>query len=106
VPAGGWAEVLLKASSNPRVRGVDLVVIDPPEGVAVQNVTLMPEGMAFQLQVDESVGGVGTVGNLIVEGFAEFETPNRSREEETPAVQTRRISLGMLPAIPFVVVQP
>jgi hypothetical protein len=102
IPAGGTARVLLKARSSSTSRRMQLELNDPPEGVTLQDVKFVPQGLAFELKADEDAVQVGFADNLIVEVFTEF-TPRRRDSKQAP--QKRRYSVGIFPAIPIEIVQ-
>jgi len=106
VPVGGTALVRLKRRNSRRLRKVELVPIDPPEGVTVQDATVLSDGLAFQLRVEGEAPKVGFADNLIVEAFGEFEVATEAEDGAEPGTETRRWSIGILPAVPYVVVEP
>jgi len=102
IPAGGTTQVRIRVPKNPRLREVDLELSEPPEGVTLEDVAVVPIGLAFHLKADGDVVQAGLADNLIVEAFTETEI--RKQPSKGPK-QKRRISLGVLPAIPFEIVQ-
>ena len=48
----------------------------------------------------------GFADNLIVEAFKEVEVNPKGKDAGKAPAKTRRVSLGILPAVPFVVVEP
>jgi hypothetical protein len=125
VPAGGAALVQVSAPGLPRLGEIHLEPWKPAEGVSLQDVRVLPRGVSFQLKVEGEAGKAGFADNLIVEVFRDVPvTPQRGNaappgapsanppasgqgaNTAPPATQTQRVSLGVLPAIPFVVVQP
>ncbi len=106
VPAGGTAPVRLNTPRLARLGKIELELWEPPEGITLQDVRAVPGGLAFQLKVEGEAVQAGFAGNLIVEVFRETEVKKEGEDGAKPATQTRRVSLGVLPAIPFVVVQP
>jgi len=103
IPAGGTARVLIKTRRSPTLKQVQLELNEPPEGVTLHDVTVVPEGLEFQLKADKNAMQSGFADNLIVEVFREF-TPKQ--QEGKPVPQKRRISMGIFPAIPIEIVQP
>ena len=92
IPAGGSAEVHMR---GPRVpENVELVLREPPEGVALGSIVPASSGLSFSVRAD----GAATSDNLIVEAFTEVE-----RRQGGKTVR-QRVSLGVLPAIPVEVV--
>jgi len=106
IPAGGTAPVRLNTPRLARLGEIKLELWEPPEGITLQDVRVVPGGLAFQLKVEGEAAKSGFAGNLIVEVFRETEVKKEGEDGAKPATQTRRVSLGVLPAIPFVVVQP
>ncbi len=102
ISAGGTAQVRIKTPRRPMVKQMELELREPPEGVTLQDVTVVPEGLAFVLKADRDAARVGLEGNLIVEAFTEMA--GRQQGGKAPK-QKRRVSLGVLPAIPFEIVQ-
>jgi hypothetical protein len=125
VPLGGAALVQVAAPGLARLGDVHLEPWKPTDGVTLADVRVVPRGLSFQLKVGGDAGKAGFADNLIVEVFrdvpvvpqrgnaappgAPSATPPASGQGANtapPATQTQRVSLGVLPAIPFVVVQP
>ena len=105
VPAGGTAQVRLDGPG--RARGqVRLTLSDPPKGITIEGVTAVPNGVAFRLKADGDAAKAGLAGNLIVEAHIEVAANAKGKAAGKAAKQKQRLSLGALPAIPFVVVQP
>lgn len=99
VPAGGSATLRINAPRRPILRNVQLELVDPPAGITLGDVTVVPKGFVISLKADAATATVGFTDNLIV------ERPGRPPGGES-AKQKRRVSLGVLPAIPFEIVQP
>ncbi len=102
IPAGGSAQVLIKSRRRTVLKEIQLQLNEPPEGLTLHDVTVVPEGLAFQLKADKDTMQSGFADNLIVEAFREF-TPKQ--QEGKPAPQKRRVSMGVFPAIPIEIVQ-
>jgi hypothetical protein len=102
IPAGGTARVRVRAPKHPRLKEVQLELSEPPEGITLHNVTVVPVGLAFQVKADGDAVQVGFADNLIVEAFLETEAGNQPGKAPQ---QRRRVSLGVLPAIPFEILQ-
>ncbi len=103
IPVGGVAELPVRAVGRaipPNVH-VHLALSDPPDGIALQEVTQGPDGFGVVLQADDSALEVGYADNLLIEVSAEIE---RKREDGT--TKKWRASLGVLPAIPFEIAAP
>lgn len=98
IPAGGKAEVRVRAPKTPMLKNVALELNAPPEGMALENLEVVPEGLAFTLQTDSNAVDTGLTDNLIVEAFMERPVG------KGPTQTMQRVSLGVLPAIPFEIV--
>ncbi|MCX7046680.1 MAG: hypothetical protein NTX50_14490 [Candidatus Sumerlaeota bacterium] len=97
IPAGGAAKVSIKTWKGAAFGAVKLELNDPPKGVTLQDVNMTPEGMSLVLKADATAPKTGYADNLIVEAFTE--------SGGAPAKAKQRVSLGVLPAIPFEIVQ-
>jgi len=102
IPAGGTARVLFKTRKSPTLKETRLELSEPPEGVTLHDVTVVPQGLSFRLKVDKDAMQSGFADNLIVEAFREY-TPKQQAGK--PPAQKRRYSMGVLPAIPIEIVQ-
>ncbi len=100
VASGSPSPVLLRTGRRPRSDKVELQPIFGSEGFDVGQVRVLDEGLEFQVRVDPEAEP-GTADNLIVEAF--IQVPVRNAEGEVQEGKTRRASLGVLPAVPFVV---
>ncbi len=102
IPAGGTARVRLAAPAGPLLKDLKLELSGPPDGVTLQDVSVIPGGLALLLKADAEASHVGFADNLIVEAFMEVA---RRGPDGTTTGQKQRVPLGVLPAIPFEVVQ-
>jgi hypothetical protein len=82
---------------------VQLELSEPPEGIAIKNVSAARGGAEIVLQCDAAKAKPGLQGNLIVNAFASM--PDTAGKAKAGAGQ-RRAPMGTLPAIPFEVVTP
>jgi len=101
IPMGGSARVRIRTKKRSNLREMRLELNEPPEGLTLHDVTVVPEGLAFQLKADKDAMQSGFADNLIVEAFREF---TRKQQEGKPAPQKRRYSMGVFPAIPIEIV--
>jgi hypothetical protein len=108
LPVGGSVEVDIRTRAATWLlqQGLQIVLNDPPPGVSVGAVTGGPAGLAVQLQADAATAKAGTADNLILEAFIQVAPPARPNAPATVAPVKRRVSLGLLPAVPFEIVQP
>ena len=102
LPKGGTARVRIRIPKHPMLRQVQLELSDPPKGVTLQDVTVVPEGLALVLKADGDTAQVGFEDNLIVDVFAKMAG---GKQRGKRAKKSRRVSLGVLPAISFQIVQ-
>jgi hypothetical protein len=104
IPAGGATQVRMNTPMRPGLRNVQLALSDPPKGMTLQDVTVVPGGLTFALKADGDAAKAGFADNLIVEAFT--ETAAGQKGVKAPKqLQQQRFSLGVLPAIPFEIVQ-
>ncbi len=100
IPAGGSAQVRIKTARRANFKGLQLQLNEPPEGLTMHDVTVMPNGLSFQLKAEKDAMHI--VDNLIVEAFREYAV---KRKDGTLTGQKRRNSMGVFPAIPIEIVQ-
>jgi len=106
VPVGGTADVVVKTPKRPNIRKVDLRLQEPPDGITLQNVRIVPEGLAFELTADGDSLKPGFADNLIADLVVDVAITRKTEDGAKPTTQVRQFRFGVLPAIPFVVVQP
>jgi len=106
VPEGGTAEVRVKAGVRPRFQKIELELKEPAKGISIQDVQLFPGGLTFQLKAEGEKAKAGFSDNAIVEVFMEVLPREDQEKAGKAAAQRQRVSLGLMPAIPFVVVKP
>jgi hypothetical protein len=102
IPAGGVARVHIVAPPHPRMQELELELSDSPPGITLQGYEPVEGGLAIEIAADEDLAPVGLSDNLIVEASIEVERRGR---EGSAAARVNRVSLGVLPAIPFEVVR-
>jgi len=103
IPAGGATQVRINIPRRPALlQNIQLALSDPPKGVTLQDVTVLPGGLTFALKADGAAARAGFADNLIVEAFTEMAGRGPAGKA---AAQRQRVSLGVLPAIPFEIVQ-
>jgi hypothetical protein len=100
IPAGGSTQVRLKTKRRVNFKDVQLQLSEPPEGLTMHGVTIVPSGLTFQLKADKDA--VHIADNLIVEAFREFRVKGKDGKLTN---QKRRNSIGIFPAIPIEIVQ-
>jgi hypothetical protein len=100
IPLGGTVQVRISAPPNPRMKEVKLELDQPPPGISVQSVNVVPGGLSMELKADSTKAAAGLADNLIVEAFFETERGGQGGK----AAQKQRVSIGYLPAIPCQIV--
>jgi hypothetical protein len=135
IPAGGTAVAQYKSPNFRILQNLKLELNDPPKGVTLQRVAVTLDGLALVLKADGKTTKPGYADNLIVDAFIETTAPRpggrpgappvaaagrgiaapvtagarRPAISATPtpgaATQPRRVYVGVLPAIPFEIVQ-
>jgi hypothetical protein len=76
---------------------------ESPEGITIRDVTTRRDGIEIVLAADPEKAEAGLRGNLIVESFVERTPKPRDGKARS---RKRRVPLGVLPAIPFEIVEP
>jgi len=100
IPAGGSTLVRLKTARRANFKDVQLQLNEPPEGLTMYDVAVVPNGLSFQLKAEKDA--VHIADNLIVEAFREYTV---KRKDGKLTGQKGRNSIGVFPAIPIEVVQ-
>jgi len=98
IPVGGSARVLVKMPKRSILKEMQLKLKDPPAGVTLDEVAVVPEGLAFRIGASAESGRNCPAGNLIVEVFREYYPKQKDGKASSTK---RRYSLGVFPAIPF-----
>jgi hypothetical protein len=101
IPVGGSAHVLVEMPRRPIREEMRLELKDPPAGVVLDKVAVVPRGLELTLMAMEEAAHERRADNLIFEVVREF-TPKG--KDGVPLKQKRRYSLGVLPAIPVEIV--
>ncbi|MHC5037593.1 MAG: hypothetical protein ACYTHM_09790 [Planctomycetota bacterium] len=102
IPLGGSARVLVKIPRLPNPEKIELKLNEAPKGITLTDVKILPDRAVFNLRADEKATQVGFGDNLIVDAFT--EVTYQSRRDKKKKV-TRRIWIGVFPAIPVRVVE-
>jgi hypothetical protein len=129
IPTGGTAEVLVRGPKYPTNVKIDLQLGDAPDGISLREWRLDNGSVALVLAADKEKAKVGWADNLIVEVYADFPVggkaskkgkarprkggkkkakpgtatgPDGKAKPKAPP-RTRRVYMGVLPAIPFVI---
>jgi hypothetical protein len=99
IPANGKVQLAVTMQPKPNTP-IQLALSDPPAGITLQEVTDTFTGVTFTLAADDK--HVGYAENLIIEAFTE----QAGKSQKGPTARQQRVSLGILPAIPFEIVHP
>jgi hypothetical protein len=102
IPVGGSARVLFKTNRARSLKQFTLQLSEPPEGVTLHDVAVVPGGLTFRLKADKEVTQHGISDNLIVEAFRESAP---KAQPGKPAPPKRRTLIGTFPAIPIEIVR-
>lgn len=98
IPLGGAAQIYVKAPIGPILSEIELRLSDPPKGIALTDVVVVPDGMVLEVAASPDAAAPGLSDNLIVEAYREVDGPQRT---EKPSAAKRQVPVGVLPAIPF-----
>jgi len=107
IPLGGTVQVRIEApqmlpdGGGTPLSSVRFQVANRPRGVTLREATVTPLGIALTLQADRNIAWQGDIANVIIEASSE---PKAGAEGDRKGIPSR-VSLGVLPAIPFEVVQ-
>ena len=101
LPSGGTAALHFIGPHGPMIQTAQLTLSEPPEGLSIQKVTLNAVGIDVVLRADAAKVKPGWKGNAIIEASVvrEAQAPNAKGKQVK-----RRVSLGVLPAVPLEVV--
>ena len=86
---------------GPMIQTVQMTLSEPPDGLSIQKVTPSADGIDVVLRADAAKLKPGWKGNAIIEASVE-RVPEAQKGKAQPV--KRRVSLGMLPAVPVEVV--
>ena len=101
IPLGGSARVRMKTPNLPNPGEILLELSEGPQGIALADVKILPRMVEFTLVADEKATAVGYADNVIVQAFTE-RTPEPAKGKKAAA---RRVSIGVLPAVPIRIVK-
>ena len=98
VPLGGAGQVTFKSRWLRGDEKVELELKAPPPGLAVGDVRVTRGRLDFALKAEGPNAKPGLANNAIIEVFIE-----REHKPKDKPPQKRRVSMGLLPAVPFAV---
>ena len=101
IPVGGTAQVRIGAPGAFGQAEIQVELSDPPEGIAVDSVSRVDQGLTIVLKGDAQKAKPGLKGNLIAHAFSKM-----TRTTQDGKTRNTRWLIGTLPAIPFEIVKP
>jgi hypothetical protein len=101
IPVGKTAQLRFAMPPGQTANQIQLALSDPPDGIGIANVNQTGGFLTVRFSADSKVKP-GLAGNLIVEATA-LKPTSAANPQAKPQ---RPVALGILPAIPFEVVQP
>jgi hypothetical protein len=104
-PLGGTATVRFKAPGW-KVPIVEMRVVEPKDALKVVGFDTAPDFLTITLKAEGDAAKSGLAGNLIVEGIVQWQPSEEERKKDPNAPLPAPSSLGILPAVPFTIVQP
>jgi hypothetical protein len=103
LPAGGTAQVQVTTNAGPWVQQqTQFELTNPPAGITLTQVTPVSGGWTLTLQADAKAVKVGYADNLLLEAYAEVAAKGKGSQATT---QKKRVTVGVLPALPVQIVQ-
>lgn len=102
IPIGGTARIRLATPANAFADRFQLELNDPPEGLAIEEISPSAEGTEIVLKSDGKMKA-GLKGNLIFDVLPGKAMVAQNQKGKKQANQ-RRTTLGALPAVPFEIV--
>ncbi len=101
ITAGNSTEVRIKTRRGSALKEIKLELVQPPEGLILENVNALSDGLVFSLKAEKDLVQSDFADNLIIEAFREYRPKNK---DGTYQNKTRRYSMGIFPAIPVRIV--
>jgi hypothetical protein len=101
IPEGGATSVKLNMPGFTQLADLQLSLRNAPEGLSIGDVSVIPNGLKIQIKTEPNKLKAGRADNLIVE--VSMEMP--AREVDGRKIPARKSSLGVLPAMPYRVVE-
>ena len=105
IPLGGTTDVQIRNRRGQALREIEFELSEPPTGVTLEEVSFTAGALSLRLSADRDAAKVGFADNLIVEAFKEVEWGKKGKGGGKGKQQKRRVSVGILPAIPFEIVR-
>jgi len=108
LPSGGTVETHFVGPHGPQMQTVQMTLSEPPDGLSIQKVSLSDTGVDVVFRADAAKLKPGWKGNAIIEATVERAVQAPAAGAKAAAAKavpaTRRVSLGMLPAVPIEIV--
>lgn len=102
ISAGGETIIKFKTRRNATaLKQIQLELNNPPEGVSLGDVKVTPNGLACQVRIAKDIAQKQFAGNLILEAFTTYQPKPQNGKPQ----KKRRVSAGVLPAVPVRIVQ-
>lgn len=101
ISPGGTARVRVSAPTGNFSDRFELALDDPPEGIALRNVSPIPAGIELVFSCDAAKARPGLAGNLICEIMPKILGPVKPQKKASNAPQ--KMAVATLPAVPFLV---
>jgi hypothetical protein len=101
LPRGGTARVRVSTPSANFSDHFELQLDNPPDGITLTNVTVIPAGLELVFSCDAQTARPGSGGNLICSVVPKNLVP--ADPQQKPAKQPRKPAVATLPAVPFIV---
>jgi len=99
MPPGGTARIQVGLPAPRIAERAQFELSNPPEGITIQSVSPVRDGVEIVLEADAAKVKPGLKGNLVINGYA--PRPAETNAAKPKGNNKQRISLGALPAIPF-----
>ena len=104
MPPGATARIEVGLPGPRIAERAQFELSNPPEGITIQNVSPVRDGVEIVLQTDANKAKPGLKGNLIINGYV--PRPAETNAAKPKANNNQRLPLGALPAIPFEIIPP
>jgi len=98
IPSGGTAQVQVRIPPRMRFVNILLELNEPPKGISLGDVNVETGLLTFTLKADSNEVQTGLTDNLIIEVTTDWPV---GAPDDKGVRAKQRISLGVLPAIPF-----
>ena len=101
IPSGGVTEVRIPTAGKWFAQNAQLELNGAPEGIVLRGVSVEDATLVVALGSDKGAAKVGRKGNIILYAYRERTVPAPDGKKREI---TRRFPMGVLPAIPYAVV--